>query len=71
MTRTQSLVWASAHFLATPFPYDIFEYGDEDDILKHIAEHPWQPFEGYPASDVYDYIETRAKDVRTTIQQKE
>lgn len=64
MTREQSLVWASAHFLSTPFPSDIFEYGDEDDILDHIAEHPWQPFEDYPASNVWDYIEALADDVR-------
>jgi hypothetical protein len=64
MTKEQSLVWASAHFLSTPFPADIFEYGDEDDILEHISEHPWQPFENHHPCDVYDYIDDLANDVR-------
>jgi len=64
MTREQSLVWASKHFLAEPFPSDIFEYGDEDDILDHIEEHHWQPFQNHSASDVWSYIEALADDVR-------
>jgi len=71
MNRTQSLVWASQHFLTTPFPPEIFVNGNEDDILEHIEDNPWQPFENHHPCDVYDYIADLAKDVRTTIQQKE
>ena len=64
MTKEYSIVWASAHFLSSALPADIFEYGDSDDILQHIADHPWQPFENHSASDVWSYIEALADDVR-------
>ena len=70
MTKEQSLVWASTHFLSTPFPADIFEYGDEDDILEHIKDHPWEVFEDHPALNVWSYIEALADDVRRLNQTK-
>ena len=52
----------SGHFLAVHLPDDFFTY-EEEDQMKFIEDHAWQPFEDYQPEDVYDLIDNLTDDV--------
>lgn len=59
--KKEAYIKASSHFLTEQFP-DNFDEMDEEEILKFINEHRWQPFENKFADEVWGNIEVLAED---------
>ena len=69
ITETEALIWASGHFLCENFPED-FNNWEEEQVNKFILDNIWQPFEGYPAEDVWENIDNLAYDFRQSVNYK-
>lgn len=61
MKKTQAYIMASRHYLTDELPGD-WENWEEDQLLKFVEDHTWQPFEWRDAEDVWEYIELLAAD---------
>ena len=55
-------IWASGHYLSESLEPDFYDLETEDqfEVLEQMA---WQPFEGYPGKELYQWIDQLALDI--------
>ena len=69
ITDNEAHIWASGHYLCEHFPEDFINW-EEEQVNKFILDNVWQPFEDYPAEDVWENIDNLACDFRQTMNDK-
>ena len=69
ITEKESIIWASGHYLTEHLP-DEYDEWKEEELEEHILCVIWEPFEYYPADQVWENIENLAYDFRTTVNAK-
>ena len=69
ITENEALIWASGHFLCEHLPEDFINW-EEEQVDRFILDNVWQPFEGYPAEDVWEIIDSLASDFRQSVNDK-
>ena len=69
ITEKESIIWASGHYLTEHLPKD-FDAWEDEDLINYLLDNIWEPFEYYPADQVWEKIENLAYDFRTTVNAK-
>ena len=59
---TQDYIFASGTFLMELLP-DNFQDLTDDDLYEFIADNLWEPFQDYPAQEVWRFIEDLARSI--------
>lgn len=65
MTRSESIIKASSHYLIKDLPEN-FDEMEEDEIFAFIKSNVWQPFESFDENFIADCIEDLAIDIQKT-----
>ena len=70
MQYEDRVVWASGHFLADSIPLELFNRGNDDELLQWIDDHPIEAFEYIAPETIWDMIDTLASQVIEVVQNK-
>ena len=55
MTKEDYIVWASGFYLTEKLP-EAYVCWDSDTLDEYLLDSVWEPFEGYSADDLWEYI---------------
>jgi hypothetical protein len=65
----QDLIWASGHCLTTYLPEDFDTWTDRK-LNNFLEKHAWEPFEYWPAENIWEQIDSLAYSVGKNYRRK-
>ena len=67
--QKQNLIWASGHCLTTYLPQDFDKWTDRK-LDNFLEKHAWEPFEYWPAKNIWEQIDSLAWSVKENYRRK-
>ena len=68
--HNRCMIEASGNFLTEAFPNN-WEDMEDDDLMKFITGHAWEPFQDYRGEDIFEYIESCAYGIESLFKSME
>ena len=67
--QKQNLIWASGHCLTTHLPENFDTWTDRK-LNNFLVQHAWEPFEYWPAKNIWEQIDSLAYSVGKNYRRK-